>query len=92
MLTKDLFQGEMISNQEIDKVFSLLEKQILDQTEITLDFGSLTFISVYFLERLESFLQKAKELKVRIEIVNVQPNIYKVFQVARVKSILEICY
>ena len=91
MLTKELFSSEMISNEEIDNAFNILENQALDQIEITVDFKSLTFISVYFLDKLESFLKKAKELNVKVRIINVQPNIYKVFQVGKVKNILEIC-
>ena len=91
MLTKELFSGEMISNKEIDNAFSYLEKQALDQVEIILDFSNLSFISVYFLESLESFIKKIKELNLEIKIINVQPFLYKVFQVARIKNILEVC-
>ena len=91
MLTKELFSGEMILNKEIDNAFNYLEKQALDQTEIILDFNDLSFISVYFLESLESFIKKIKGLNLGIKIINMQPSIYKVFQVARIKNILEVC-
>ena len=91
MLTKELFSGEMILNKEIDNAFDYLEKQALDQTEIILDFNDLSFISVYFLESLESFIKKIKGLNLGIKIINMQPSIYKVFQVARIKNILEVC-
>ena len=95
MLTKqslvDSLSGEIISKETIDLVFSNLENQLLDKKEISYDFQKITFISVYFLERLENLINKAKELSVKIQILNVQPAIYKVFQVARTKSILEIC-
>ena len=61
------------------------------QGEITLDFQRVTFISVYFLERLEKFVSRAKDLNVKVQIKNVQSNIYKVFQVAKVKDILNYC-
>ena len=96
MLTKtpninDLFKGEITSNEVIDNIFNSLENQLLDRKEISLGLGEVTFISVYFLERLEKVVTGAKELNVKIQITNVQPSVYKVFQVARVKSILEIC-
>ncbi len=84
-------QGEMTSRETIDVIFNDLENQLLDKREISVDFKKVVFISVYFLERLERFVEKANSLSVKSTITNVNPEIYKVFQVARVKDILNTC-
>ena len=86
---KDLLHGELISNEVIDLIFTNLGNQILDQKEVIVDLKDVTFISVYFLERLELFLEKVKELNAIIKIINVQPTIYKVFRVSKVKAVLD---
>ena len=100
-INQDLLQEEITSNEAVDTIFNSLEKELLDQSEITLNFQSVSFISVYFLERLEQFIQKSKidnpakgearQGRHKLTITNVPPSIYKVFQVARSKTILEIC-
>ena len=87
----ELLQGEMTSKETIDIVFNDLENQLLDKREVIVDFKNIIFISVYFLERLEKFVEKGKSLSVEIKIINVNPDVYKVFQVGRVKSILDSC-
>ena len=82
---------ETTSNETIDVIFNALENEILDRKELTLEFKNILFISTYFLERLEKLIQRAKDLNVKVQIVNVQPAIYKVFQIARVKDILAVC-
>lgn len=84
----NLLQGKMISKEKISSIFNDLGKQILDKREITIDLQKVTFISVYFLERLEEFVERAKTLNVVVRITNVQPSVYKVFQVGRVKEII----
>ena len=79
------------SNEIVDKIFNSLENELLDKKEITLDFTRVTFISVYYLGRLEQFVDRARELGVSFQIINILPSIYKVFQVAKVRNILEIC-
>ena len=88
---QDLLQGEIISSEIIDNIFNSLENQLLDRNELLIDFQCVTFISVYFLERLGKLVNKARELNVKIKIVNVQPSVYKVFQVARSKDIVRVC-
>ena len=90
MLT-DLFQGEIISTETINTIFNSLNKQLLDRKEITLNFAKITFISVYFLERLEQFICRARDLSVKVSIVDVIPSVFKVFQIAKSKLILETC-
>ena len=86
---KDLLHGELISNEVIDLIFTNLGNQKLDQKEVIVDLKDVTFISVYFLERLELFLEKVKELNAIIKIINVQPTIYKVFRVSKVNAVLD---
>ena len=86
-----LLTGEITSSEVIDNIFNPLENELLDRKEIVLDFSRVTFIPVYFLERLEKLVNRARDLSVEIRIANVLPSIYKVFQVGRVKEILEIC-
>ena len=88
---KNQLQGEIISKEVIDNIFNSLENDLFDRKEITLDFSKASFISVYFLEGLENFVNRAKDLNVNIMLTNVQPGIYKVFQVARSKDIVGIC-
>lgn len=91
ILEKNLLEGEIDSKEKVDNIFNALESQLLDSNELNVDFEDVSFISVYFLERLENFTQGARKLAVKIRLINVQPSIYKVFQVARVKNILESC-
>lgn len=91
ILEKNLLEGEINSSEKVDNIFNTLESQLLDNNELIVDFEDVSFISVYFLERLENFTQGARKLAVKIRLINVQPSIYKVFQVARVKDILESC-
>ena len=86
---QNLLQGEMSSKELIDSIFNDLESQIMDKREMSLNLEKVTFISVYFLERLENFVKKAKDLNVEVKIVNVLPSVYKVFQVGRSREILE---
>ena len=89
--TESLLAGELTSNEIVDRIFNEFENQLLDKKEMVLDFRKVTFISVYFLERLDSLVEKARELMVNIQITNVPPNIYKVFQVGRLKNVLSLC-
>lgn len=91
ILEKNLLEGEIDSKEKVDSIFNASESQLLDTNELIIDFEDVSFISVYFLERLENFIQRAKRFNKKIHIVSVQPSIYKVFQVARVKDILESC-
>ena len=86
-----LLDGEVKSKETIDIIFNDLENQLLDKREVAVDLKKVSFISVYFLERLEKFVDKANELSVKIEIKNVSPEIYKVFQVGRLKTVLSVC-
>lgn len=87
----DLLQGKMVLKETIDFIFNSLENQLMDRNEVTVDMKKVTFISTFFLERLEKLVDKANELKVQIKIINVSPEIYKVFQVGRVKAVLGVC-
>jgi anti-anti-sigma regulatory factor len=87
----DLLQGEIKSDKQVKDILDILDKDILDKKEVSIDFKNVRFISVYFLERFEQLINRAIDLGVDIRILNVQPNIYKVFQVARLKKILALC-
>ncbi len=87
----ELLCGEIKSKEVIDVIFDELENQLLDKREITVNLKKVTFVSVYFLERLERFMEKAKDLSVEIKIINISPEIYKVFQVSRLNTVLNAC-
>ena len=87
----ELLCGEIKSKEVIDVIFDELENQLLDKREIAVDLKKVAFVSVCFLERLERFIEKAKDLSVEIKIINVNPEIYKVFQVSRVNIVLNAC-
>ncbi len=87
----DLLQGEITSKETIDLIFNDLENQLLDKREIAIDLKKINFISVHFLERLEKLVEKAQSLNVEIKIINVNPGVYKVFQVGRLKTVLGVC-
>lgn len=89
MLT-NLLKGQITTDETSNKIFDLLENQLLDGKKINLDLKEVTFINVSFLERLERLVQKAKELNIEIKINNVCPSIYKVFHVARNRDILSV--
>ena len=86
-----LFQGDMSSKDIVDQAFNILENKFLDRDKVIVNFNSITFVSVHFLERLELAIQKANELSIQFQITNISPNIYKVFQVSKSKRILGIC-
>ena len=86
--TNDLLKGEITSKETIDVIFNDLENQLLDKREIIVDLKNVSFISVYFLERLEKFIEKAQELNVHVKINSVNPNVYKVLQIRKNKEIL----
>ena len=87
----DMLQGKIASKETIDVIFNDLENQLLDKREVAIDLQKVTFISVYFLEQLEDLIERSIKLDVKVEIVNVNSDIYKVFQVGRVKNILNAC-
>ena len=82
---------QITSNKTIDVIFNDLENQLLDKREITVDMKNVYFISVYFLEKLEKLVEKTKKLNVEIKIINISPDVYKVFQVGRLKTVLSVC-
>lgn len=88
---EDIFQGEMLIHESIESKFDLLEKILLDRRELSLNFQQVSFISVYFLERLEKFLALALKANVQVTIKNISPSIYKIFQVAKSSNLLEAC-
>ena len=90
-IKSDVLQGQIISKETIDLIFNDLENQLLDKVEIMIDLKNVTFISTYFLERLEALIEKSIKLNVRVKIVNINSGTYKVFQVGRVKNILNSC-
>ena len=71
-----------------DPLFNKLYNELLDKEEVVLDLQNISFISVHFLEQLEKLINKANELNRRLKIINVSPNIYKVFRIARNREIL----
>ena len=87
----ELLKDAITSSEIIDTIFNTLENDLLDRKEIEINLKNVSFISVYFLERLEKLIQRAKDLNVTVQISNVQPTIYKVFQVARIKDVLAVC-
>ena len=87
----ELVKDQMTSVDLIGQLFSQFEKELINNKDICLDFKDVNFISVPFLERLEKLVLRAKDLDARIKIVNLTPSIYKVFQVAKVKDVLQVC-
>lgn len=88
---ESLLVGEMNSNEVTDLIFNSQEELLLRKEDISLNFKNITFVSVYFLERLENLVERALDLNVKVNITNIQPSVYKVFQVARIESILQAC-
>ncbi len=86
----EILIGEIASNEVVDKIFNSLDNDLMDGKKLSIDMSNVTFISVFFLERLEKFIQKAKELNVEVKMKNVYPSVYKVFHVARNKDILSV--
>lgn len=96
MLTENntiiILQDKLILKETVDVVFNNLENELLDKKKLIISMEKVVFISVYFLEKLEKIVEKARSLNMEIKIINVNPEIYKVFQVGRLKNILNICF
>jgi len=81
------------------RVIGALEKGLDDvdrllasgQSDLELDFGACTFISVDGLEWLEELLLRADSAKTIVHFVNVQPPQYKVLKVAHIDSLMRAC-
>ena len=86
----EILTGDITSNEVVDKIFNSLNNDLMDGKKVCIDMSNVTFINVSFLENLEKFVDKAKELNIEVKIKNVYPNIYKAFHVARDKNILSV--
>ena len=60
-------------------------------SDLAVDFSPCQFITVDGLEWLEELLLRAASSSTHVGFINVQPNVYKVFKVARIASILNAC-
>lgn len=87
----EAIHGDINLHNVVDSLFNELDKKLLDYKEIALDLSSIGFVSVYFLERIVQFVTRAKDLNANIKIINLSPSIYKVFHVARVQPLLDVC-
>ena len=90
-MNKNMLSGEIKSDEAVGVIFSRLQERLMDEKELVIDMSEVSFISVSFLDRLEKLLLQANELSTDVRITNVQPTVYKVFRVARIKSILQAC-
>jgi anti-anti-sigma regulatory factor len=76
----------------LDRAVEEVDRQVaLGTGDVTLDFKPVTFVSVEALEWLEELLLRSRSLGVSVSFVDVPPEIYKVFKVAHIDSLLEAC-
>ena len=87
----EMIHEDINSHNVVDLLFNKLDDKLLDCKEFAIDFNGVNFVSVYFLERITQFVTRAKDLNVNIKIINLSPSIYKVFQVAKVQSLIDVC-
>jgi len=88
MRTREVFNVKGSISKSISDVDRLLASGKID---LTLDFKEATFVSVDGLEWLEELLLRSQSLQAKVSFVNVSPEIYKVFKVAHIDSLLEAC-
>jgi hypothetical protein len=88
MKTQTVFKMQSNLSRAIDEIDRVLATGNLD---LVLDFNGCKFISVEGLEWLEELLLRADSLSSSVQLVNVEPSIYKVFKVARISAVLQAC-
>ena len=76
----------------LDKGLSDIDLRLASgKSDLELDFGACTFISVDGLEWLEELLLRADSLKTTVRFVNMHPPQYKVLKVAHIDSLMRAC-
>jgi hypothetical protein len=88
MKTQTVFKMQSNLSRAIDEIDRVLATGNLD---LVLDFSGCKFITVEGLEWLEELLLRADSLSSNVQLVNVEPSIYKVFKVARISAVLQAC-
>lgn len=86
--TRQAFKLPSRLDRAVTEVDSLLASCT---SELDLDFQEVTFIGVEGLEWLEELLLRAQSASRSVHFINVQPEQYKVFKVAHIRSLLEAC-
>ena len=71
-----------------ERLFSLIEE--VQQTQLSLDFGNVNFISSLGLAMLLALHKRLAESGRRLAIVNLQPLVYEVFSVTRLNTMLDV--
>ena len=86
MIYKELLKGNLEIKETIDQLFSRLQSKMFKDTEIVLDLKGVILISSYFLDKLEKFIIRSKELEIKILLVNIPPSVSKTLHVLNCKK------
>lgn len=86
-LQKEIHQFDPVA---LRHVFSNIIEEHNDTTAIAVDFTAIEYVTGIFLGALMFFLKKAKDRGITIELVNVQPDIEKIFKLTALDRIFSI--
>jgi anti-sigma B factor antagonist len=84
---EDVLTEEYIKGLE-ESIMSVVEQA--RRQNVVLDFGNVRFLSSAVLGLLIKVHKKICERKGRLELCNISPNIYKVFEITRLNKVFEI--
>ncbi|MDF2546205.1 MAG: hypothetical protein K0R93_1103 [Anaerosolibacter sp.] len=86
-LEKELHQFDPVA---LRYVFSNIIEEHNDTTAIAVDFAAIEYVTGIFLGALMFFLKKAWDRGITIELVNVRPDIEKIFKLTALDRIFNI--
>lgn len=86
-LEKELHQFDPVA---LRYVFSNIIEEHNDTTAITVDFAAIEYVTGIFLGALMFFLKQAMDRGITIELVNVRPDIEKIFKLTAMDRIFNI--
>lgn len=77
--------------ERLERGIDQIDNELANKANLVLDFSECTFVSVEGLEWLEELLMRAESYSMSVQLIKMNPTIYKVFKVARVRNILAAC-
>lgn len=82
-------KGKLLTNDEVSDILSKIEGDILNN-HILLDLSQLTYISSAGLSLFIRLLTRTRIQDKKVVLVNLQENVYKLFQIAKLNDIFAI--
>jgi len=75
----------------LERAVDAADRALASGNNVTLDFGNCQFVTVDGLEWLEEILLRSESFKSKVTLVNLKPQLYKVFKVAHIDSLQKAC-